>query len=416
MPSGVTTNLAAPRHVLRSKWPSIALLSFCEILAMTVWFTAAAVLPALRQSFPLDSVQSALLTSSVSVGFVAGTLSSALLGLPDRVDPRRIFAVSAVVAAIANAGMLVVPPTSVAFPLLRFVAGACAAGIYPIGMKMASTWAVADRGLLVGVLVGAQTTGLAGPHLIDAIGGLDWRFTLEAASLCAMVGAVLVRFVGLGPAHAQASVFQASAVLQAWRRKSLRLANLGYLGHMWELFAMWGWLGLFLGASFALNPGGAEAQIDAKILTFASVAMGGVGCILGGLLADRLGRTTLTVAAMAISGACCLLVGLLFGGDPVLLGVICLVWGCTVVADSPQFTASVIELSDRSLVGTMITVQTCAGFLLTTLTIHLTPFMVELAGWRYAFAFLAIGPALGIWAMLRLRQHPDAVRLANGKR
>ncbi|HXA70304.1 MAG TPA: MFS transporter, partial [Stellaceae bacterium] len=159
-----------------------------------------------------------------------------------------------------------------------------------------------------------------------------------------------------------------------------------------------------------------DSAVLAKLLTFASVAMGAAGCILGGLVADRIGRTTLTVAAMAISGTCCLLAGPLFGGDPSILGVLCLVWGCTVVADSPQFTASVIELSDRTLTGTMITVQTCAGFLLTTITIHLTPFLVDWIGWRHAFAVLAIGPALGIWAMLRLRFHPDAVRLANGRR
>jgi len=404
------------RLVLRGKWPSIGLLAVCEILAMTVWFSAAAILPALRQSYALDNFQSALLTSAVSVGFVAGTLVSALLGLPDRIDPRRLFAASALVAAIANAGMLVVPADSLGFAALRFIAGACAAGIYPVGMKMASTWAVSDRGLLVGILVGAQTAGLATPHLIDAWGGVDWRFTLEAASASTVVAALLVGLVGLGPAHVQASAFRARSVLQAWQRTSLRLANLGYLGHMWELFAMWGWLGIFLSASFAIRPGGPDSAVLAKLLTFASVAMGAAGCILGGLVADRIGRTTLTVAAMAISGTCCLLAGPLFGGDPSILGVLCLVWGCTVVADSPQFTASVIELSDRSLTGTMITVQTCAGFLLTTITIHLTPFLVEWIGWQHAFAVLAIGPALGIWAMLRLRFHPDAVRLANGRR
>lgn len=383
---------------------------------MTVWFSAAAILPALRESYALDNFQSALLTSAVSVGFVAGTLVSALLGLPDRVDPRRLFAASALVAAIANAGMLVVPADSYGFALLRFIAGACAAGIYPVGMKMASTWALSDRGLLVGILVGAQTAGLATPHLIDAWGGVDWRFTLEAASALTVVAAALVGLVGLGPAHAQATAFRARSVLQAWQHTSLRLANLGYLGHMWELFAMWGWLGIFLSASFAIRPGGPDSAVLAKLLTFASVAMGAVGCILGGLVADRIGRTTLTVAAMGISGTCCLLAGRLFGSDPLMLGILCLVWGCTVVADSPQFTASVIELSDRSLTGTMITVQTCAGFLLTTVTIHLTPLMVEWIGWRHAFAVLAVGPALGIWAMLRLRFHPDAVRLANGRR
>ncbi|MBI3707372.1 MAG: MFS transporter, partial [Proteobacteria bacterium] len=268
-----------------TKWPSLALLSLCEVMAMCLWFTATAILPSLKQEYALSDLQASLFASAVSVGFVVGTLASAVLGLADRLDPRRFFAVSAVVAAAANAGLLWIAPTSAAAPVLRFIVGACAAGLYPVAMKMASTWARVDMGLLVGLIVGAQTLGLASPHLIDAFGGFDWRMTVTASSIVAALSALLIGFVALGPGDLRATAFTARLVLEAWRRPVLRLANFGYWGHMWELFAMWAWVGLFLDASFAVQPGGEASGTYAKIVTFLSIAAGGLGCLLGGWLA-----------------------------------------------------------------------------------------------------------------------------------
>ena len=402
--------------MLRARWPSIALLALCEVLALALWFSASAILPSLRLEYALSGLQESLLTSSVAAGFVTGTLLSAALGLADRYDPRRFFMISALVAAAANAAILTVDPTSSAVAALRFAVGACMAGIYPVGMKIVATWAKADMGLLVGLLVGAVTLGSASPHLIGAFGGIDWRFTLAAASVLAVVAALLVNLVGIGPRAGDAPPFDPALALQAWRVKSVRLANLGYLGHMWELFAMWAWIGVFLHASFAIAPGGGGAAFHAKLATFATIGGGALGCLFGGVLADRLGRTTITIWAMAISGTCALAVGLLFGGDPWLLTVLCLVWGVAVVADSAQFSSSVIELSHPSITGTMLTVQTCLGFLLTILTIHMMPPLVDAVGWEFAFAPLAIGPFLGVVAMARLRRHPDALKLAGGNR
>ena len=399
-----------------SKAASIAIIAGCQVAAMSLWFSASAVVPALAAEFHLSRFMQAALTSAVEVGFVVGCLASAALGLPDRVDPRRLFAACALIGALANALLLVVDPASLAAPLLRGVTGVCMAGVYPVGMKLAATWAKGDMGLMVGILVGALTLGSASPHLFDAFAGLDWRVPLGVCSLTALAAAALIGLAGIGPNRAPSPRFDPRAALAAWRDKPLRLANLGYLGHMWELYAMWAWIGAFFAASFALRLPPGSAPAAAKLAAFATIAAGALGSVGAGLLADRLGRTTLTIAAMAVSGTCAATIGLLFGGNPALLVGLALVWGVTIVADSAQFSATIAELADRRYVGTMLTVQTALGFTLTLVTIQVMPYLVDAFGWRYAFIPLAIGPAAGIWAMARLRAHPRSVVLAGGRR
>ncbi|MFG1238333.1 MFS transporter [Xanthobacter autotrophicus DSM 597] len=409
--------MTAPATAARTdgKAFSLAILVVAEVAAMATWFATTASLGAIRAQWSLSPFQEALLTSSVQAGFVAGTLLSALLSLADRADLRTLFYVSALVAALANGAILLFEPTHPAVPLLRFITGMCMAGVYPVGMKLAATWAKGDLGLLIGMLVAALTLGSASPHAMAAMGGLDWRAPVAGAAASALIAAMLIRFAKVGPNHAKAPPLKLSNALDAFRRPALRLANLGYFGHMWELYAMWAWIGAFFAASFAARYGDAP-PLDPRLATFCVVAIGAVGALGGGFAADRLGRTFVTALSMAVSGLCAVGIGFLFGASIWLVLPLALVWGVTVISDSAQFSAAVTELSDRSLIGTMLTVQTCVGFLITLVSIHLLPYAVDAFSWRYAFLILAIGPFLGVLAMLRLRLRPEAASMAGGRR
>ena len=387
------------------KTANLCLIVVAQVLALVLWFAGTAAGPGMiREAGSIGAGFQAWLTGAVQVGFVAGTLVSAVLALADRYDPRRVFAASAALGAVANAVILALPAGSSGAIVARLVTGAALAGVYPVGMKLAVSWANGrDNGFVVSLLVGGLTLGSASPHLVNALGGLDWRLTLGAASVSAAIAAGLIGLTRLGPNHPPPQRFRPGAALELWRNRNTRLATLGYLGHQWELYAMWAWVGPFLAASFAAWRGeGAANAREASLATFCVIAVGALGCVAAGKLADRIGRVPVTVGAMAVSGTCCLLAGAAFGAAPAVTIALCLVWGVAVVADSAQFSASVAAFSAPGLIGTMLTVQNCVGFALTLVTIQLVPVLIAATGWGTAFAMLAIGPALGCVAMLRL--------------
>lgn len=412
MSGAVVENVGAVEST--GRWRALALLGLAELFAMSLWFSASASVPALRAEWSLSESAAGWLTLAVQLGFVAGTLLSALLNLPDVISSRKLLALSAFAGAVVNAAFGLYASDFATGVTLRFLVGVCLAGVYPPGMKIMATWFRRGRGTALGVLVGALTLGKASPYLVNAVGSSEWRANvLFVSALAVLGGLVVLLFVGDGPHATAPAKFDVRQAARVFQNRGVRLANFGYFGHMWELYAMWTWAPVMIRASLAASGQGASL---ADAASFVVIGSGAVGCVAAGLLADRVGRTVVTSAAMVLSGACCLTVGFLYGAHPALLLAVAAVWGASVVADSAQFSACVTELGDPKYMGTALTVQTCCGFLLTTLSIRLIPFLEARVGWRYAFAALAIGPAFGVAAMLRLRRLPESARIANGKR
>lgn len=394
----------------RGKAASLAAIAAAQVLALSVWFAGAAALPALSEA-GLSEFARAALSSAVQIGFVAGALASAVLTLPDRIEPRRLFAAGALLAAAATAACLLVAPGSVAMIALRALTGAALTLVYPVGMKLAASWANGDAGLLVGLLVGALTLGSAAPHLFNMVeAGLGWRAPFALSATLAALAAPMIALAKAGPAFRPGAPFRPGAVLTAVRDPALRLANAGYLGHMWDLYAFWAWVGPGLHVAW-----GAARAGYADLAAFAVIAAGAAGALGAGWLADRHGRTLIAGGAMAASGLCAVLTIVVWPLGPWAVTALWIVYGVMVIADSAQFSASVAELSPPDLAGSMLTIQTAAGFALTVVTVQLLPLWIGFAGWALAFAPLAIGPFLGVWAMIRLRARPEAAKLAGGR-
>jgi MFS family permease len=394
---------------------ALALVATAELLAMSLWFSATAAAPELAAAWGLGPAETAWLTTAVQLGFVAGAALSSVLTLSDAVAPRRLFAVSALVGAGLTAAIAAFVTTAGAAIGLRFLTGVALAGVYPPGMKILAGWFADARGFAIGALVGALAVGSALPHLLRAVGGVGApRTVLYGAAGLATVGGLLVLAVEPGPHQAPAAPFDPGAIGRLLRDRATGLANLGYFGHMWELYAVWTWIPAYLAASAAAGTGGGDAL--ASLVAFATIAVGGVGAVAAGSVADRLGRTTVTTASMVVSGLACLGAGLVFGRSLAVVVPFVLVWGVAIVADSAQFSAAVSELAEGAYVGTALTLQTAVGFLLTTLSIGLVPVVAEAVGWRWAFLPLAAGPAVGTLAMLVLRRLPEATALAGGRR
>jgi MFS family permease len=380
----------------------LAILALAEFLGMTLWFSATAVTPSLAIEFGLSRTQSAWVTMAVQGGFVAGTLVSATLNLPDVVSARRVFSLGCVLGALSTAAITRVDSATAAI-LLRFATGAALGWVYPTGMKIAAGWFKARRGTALSVLVAALTVGQAFPHLLAALPGTgSWRAQLLISSALAIVGAILVvAFVRDGPFDAPAGRFDPRAAVHVFTHRPTRLAVFGYLGHQWELYAMWTWIGAFAAASLGARGFGEVGRL-ASAASFVAVGTGAIGCLVAGVLADRMGKARIAGWALRSSGACAALSTVVFGAHPALLYLFVAAWGMTVVADSAQFSALVADNTRPEYVGTALTVETCSGYLLTMLTIRVVPSLAAVVGWELVFLALVPGPVLGAWAMRRL--------------
>lgn len=371
---------------------------------MSLWFVSSAVLPDMIREADISGIRQAALSSGVQAGFVVGALLVAFFGLADRFDPRRVFALSAVLAGLINLILVVTPPGSDLAIAARFVTGALLAGVYPVGMKIMVGWGQKDRGFLVGALVAALTFGSAFPHLLSLAGGANWRLIIVAVSLAAASGGMLCLLVALGPYHSIAQRFNPRTIATAWTNRRVRLAYAGYLGHMWELYAMWAWVGLATATSYAVTMPMEEAVRLATITAFVAIASGAIACVLAGLLADRIGKAEVAIIAMVVSGLSALATALTFGGPVWLTFVIVVIWGISIIPDSAQFSALVADYAPPDQAGSLMTFQTALGFALTTVTVQITPMLAAALGWPTVLAGLALGPLFGVVAMLRLRK------------
>jgi MFS family permease len=399
----VTTPPAFGADEHPARWRVLALLAVAELLGMSLWFAASAVAPQLAAQWTLSAGQTGWLTTIVQLGFVVGTGAAALLNLADLLPARSYFATAAVAGALANAGLVLVDRYPQAL-VLRFLTGLCLAGVYPPAMKMASTWFRARRGLAIGTVVGALTIGKATPYLVHAIPAAGPSVVILAASTFALIAAALIAtFYRDGPYPFPPRPFSWGLVQTVFARREWRLATGGYLGHMFELYSFWTWIPAFIAASVAAeSAGGAAATAGPGIISliaFGTIAIGGFGCVWGGLFADRRGRERLVMLSMACSGACSLIIPFAFGRSLWLLAPLAWAWGFFVIADSAQFSALVTESVSPHAVGTALTVQTSLGFLLTMVSIQLIPPLVAAIGWQWVFPVLAVGPVVGIGAI-----------------
>ncbi|GIH79788.1 MFS transporter [Planobispora longispora] len=396
----------------------LALIAAVQVLVMSTWFSASAVVPALRGEWGITQGAATWLTISVQLGFVTGALLAAALNLPDVVPAHRLVAVCALAGSATTAGVAAFADGLWTAVPLRFATGVALAGVYPPGLKLMASWFDRGRGFALGLLVGALTLGSALPQLIGGFAALPWRTVLYVSCALAAAGGLLAAgVVRPGPYSAPAAPFAPRYMITLFRERGPRLANLGYLGHMWELYAMWTWLPAYITASQAVRPGHGAGALPPGVTAFLAIGVAGVaGCLLAGWLGDRVGRARLAALAMTVSGACCLLAALVFGGPPPLVFGVLVVWGASVIADSGLFSACTSEVADRRYVGTALTAQTAAGFLLTVVTIQATPLLAEAVGWRLAVAVLGIGPLAGAVAMIRLQRYMTSEHpLATGR-
>ena len=405
---------AVGRPADANPWPVLVILCISVVLSMTTWFSATAITPELRAAWQLSDSTVAWLTNGVQIGFVTGALLASFVNLPDIVRLNRLMAAASILAAGVNA-LLLLEPGPLGAVACRFATGVALAAVYPPAMKLVSTWFVRNRGLALGAVVGALTLGSSMPHLFRTVAEhIDWRLVIGLSSAASLIaGLSFLLFAREGPYPFGKAVFDPRQIGRVLRDRDLFLVNIGYFGHMWELYAMWAWLLIFMRTA----ADGTFPANMASLITFVAIAAGLVGCVAAGLLSDRFGRTATTAGLMIVSGLCALLIGFAFSGPTWLIVLIAIVWGVAIVGDSPLFSAAVTELADRDFVGTALSLQMGLGFALTVFVIWLMPHIAAwLGSWQWSFVILAPGPFIGAFAMMALRRSPAAVRLAGGRR
>lgn len=392
-----------------NKWTALTWIAIAELFALSLWFSASVVVPALREAWQMAPGTEAWVSASVPIGFVAGAMISSYFGLPDRFNTRKMFALSALTGAILN-GLLVLIDTAQLGILLRLLTGVTLAGVYPTAVKLLSQWFPTRRGLAIGILVAALTLGSSLPHFVVVFfSSVNWQLVILVSSISALLASVIMTWLlDDAPVPASRASFSFSLIKKVVRNRPVMLANYGYFGHMWELYAMWTWLPTFLTASFSI----ANHSLSPSLAAFASFlaigVAGAIGAVGGGFFADKIGRARLTIVAMTVSAASAISIGFTYGQSIWLTLVLAIIWGISVIADSAQFSAAVSEFAENEYVGTALTFQMSVGFLITIFSINAVPLVEEWVGWEWVFTMLGIGPIFGIAAMVRFGKYESS--------
>lgn len=367
-------------------------------MCTSLWFAGNAIMPDLSLKLGLEVNDLGYLTSSVQFGFIAGTLFFAFYTIVDRFNPSRVFFVSALLGALFN---LLIVIEGVGFThvlLLRFLTGFFLAGIYPVGMKIASDYFARGLGRALSFLVGALVLGTAFPHLVrDLKGSFSWESVIYVTSTLALFGGLLMLlFVKPGPFRKQGQKQKFSAVFQAFKNENFRAASFGYFGHMWELYAFWAFVPIML-VEYSKN----LMSLNVPLWAFLIIGLGGIACFFGGLLSERFGERKIVLIALAGSGLCCLASPLMFQASPLIFIGFLLLWGWLVIVDSPLLSTLVAHHADPKLRGTSITIVNCLGFSITIISIQLLSALITIVPFQYLFLILAVGPLFGVISLLK---------------